>query len=94
LAGHRPEVAIIPLSILEGRERRRSGSQEMSFEQAVRASYDEVTDFIRLEGETLGINLNEALSDLGRYCGAVTQNYNALRERIALLEQEPLPSLS
>lgn len=89
LAARRPEVSNAALSILEGRERRGSESQEMSFEQAVRASYDEVTDFIRREGEALGINVDEALSDLGRYCGAVKQNYNALRERIPLMGQEP-----
>jgi hypothetical protein len=89
LAAHRPQVANTALDTLEGRIKRGSGAQEMPFEQSVRASYDEVTDFIRREGETLGINVDEALSDLGSYCGAVTQNYNALRERIPLMGQEP-----
>ena len=89
LAAHRPQVANTALDTLEGRIRRGSGAQEMPFEQAVRASYDEVADFIRREGEALGINVDEALSDLSGYCGAVTQNYNALRERIPLMGQEP-----
>jgi hypothetical protein len=74
------------LSILEGRERRGSGSQEMSFEQAVQASYDEVIDFTKREGETLGLNVDEAISDVDRYCAAVKQNYNAIRKRITLME--------
>jgi hypothetical protein len=88
LAAHRPQIANTALSILEG-QRRGEGSPEMSFDDAVRASYNEVVNFIEREGETLGINVGEASSDLARYCGAVTQNYNALRERIPLMGQEP-----
>jgi hypothetical protein len=88
LAAHRPQIANTALSILEG-QRRGEGSPEMSFDAAVRASYNEVTDFIRRQGEMLEINVDEALSDLGSYYEAVTQNYNALRERIPLMGQEP-----
>ena len=88
LAAHRPQIANTALSILEG-QRRGEGSPEMSFDAAVRASYDEVVNFIGREGEALGINVDEALSDLSGYYEAVTQNYNALKERIPLMGQEP-----
>jgi hypothetical protein len=42
-----------------------------------------------IEGERLGVNLQEAVDDITKYCEAVTQNYQALKERIPLMEQEP-----
>eukprot|EP01035_Chromulina_nebulosa_P026101 gene26101-34129_t len=50
LAAHRPQVANTALDTLEGRRRRGSGAQEIPFEEAVRASYSEITNFIRREG--------------------------------------------
>lgn len=89
LAAHRPQVANTALEILEGKIRRGSGAEEMSFEQAIISSHGEVTDFIRREGEVLGINVEEALRDIDIYCGAVTRNYGALKERIPLMGREP-----
>lgn len=89
LSSNRSEVVNNALNILEGNIKKGSGSPEMPFIDAVRTSYEEIQELIQREGINLGINPEEALNDMAKYCEAVEKNYTSLKEKALTIGQVP-----